>query len=521
MSDWLTTISANLAATANTVLTENETPLTPGQVQLLQDNFLTWLQNNTPEPFNLSNIQPDFELILQQLMQALSTSDAWADQVTAGTGQALLRFMSGGTTMAVFAVLRALQETMLPTAKLASSVFSITRMLGVHLMRKTPASVAVQLNYSAPESFLEIPPLSQFVIGGVNYFNRDSIIFNQEVVTQGATLYQGSLFSALYTSDGSYFQEYNIGLADFSTSDIDIYVFVDNVEWARVINGLWHYGPSDQVFFENSYSDGTVNVQFGNNAYGQAPPTNAQIQIIWAQTLGTGGNQLASGQSVSCSGIPTISGISIAASSGGDDQRDAAFYQIMAPYIYATMNRAVTADDYRAIAVQYPGVKDALFLGQAFTIPTALERMCVVNATVLTAVDWNQIQWLAFVAYMQSFGIVNIQLLRVNAQAIVVDISVDLYVDPSVNNLNPINTVVSQALINLLAPGVGTLGWSMYKSDIDGAIKSVAPQVVYANINTPNSNVIVGNIQWLRLGQLTVNAYYSTRIPVAQAPAAS
>jgi hypothetical protein len=516
--DWYNTVATNLANVAETVLGDNEVALTTGQVALLQNNFVAWLQANDPPPFNLSNIQPDFELILMHMMHELSTSDAWSDQITSGTGQALLRFMSGGTTMAVFACIRALQETMLPTAKLASSVFSITRMLGVHLMRKTPAQIIVQLNYSAPETFLEIPPLTQFMVGNVPYFNRDSIIFNQEVLTQGATLYQGLLQTSAFVSDGTYFQQFNIGLADFSTSDTDVYVFVDNVEWDRVTNGLWHYQANDQVWFDSTYTDGTVFVQFGNNAFGDAPSTNTSIQIIWAQCTGDQGNQLANSQTISAANFPTISGISLTTSTGGDNERDAAFYQIMAPYIYAANNRAVTAEDYRAIACLYPGVKDALFLGQAFTIPHALERMCVVDTTILTATDWEQSDWLEFVAYMQTYGIVNIQLLWVAAQAIIADITINLFCDPAANDLTAINSVSSQALINMLSPGVGSLGWSMYHSDIEGVVKKVAPQIKYSQIISPNVDVLLGPRQWIRLGKLTVNSYYSTRSEIAPPP---
>lgn len=99
----------------------------------------------------LSTIKPDFDSIVTQLQQILSTKSAWKDKYTSSTGQALIEMIAAVGSLDQYAIESALQEGFLDTAKLDKSVVSATRSLGIRITRRQGATCTVNLERTTPE----------------------------------------------------------------------------------------------------------------------------------------------------------------------------------------------------------------------------------------------------------------------------------------------------------------------------------------------------------------------------------
>lgn len=144
-------------------------------------------------PLKLSSVKPDFESLLLQLQLFLQSSGTWVDLQTSSTGQTLMEMMAAVGTFNQFAIEGAQRETTLTTAARDSSIYAITRMLGVRIHRKYPSGVDVQLTRPGTEiaTSTTIPPYTVFSVNGADYFNRSPLMFAQGSATASERLYYG------------------------------------------------------------------------------------------------------------------------------------------------------------------------------------------------------------------------------------------------------------------------------------------------------------------------------------------
>jgi predicted phage baseplate assembly protein len=173
-------------------------------------------------------------------------------------------------------------------------------------------------------------------------------------------------------------------LTESPVVDNTVRIFVKNgasySEWTYVLN-LVDYGPSDTVFTtffdENDY----VTVLFGDGVSGVIPPRAESIKAEYlvgggtignipvAQTDGAGGTAvsgltswyyvpgLTSGQLATLSSAVTVSNTTSGA--GGANPDSIETMKVLAPLAFASLNRAVTLDDYASLALQLPTVGKA------------------------------------------------------------------------------------------------------------------------------------------------------------------
>ena len=142
-------------------------------------------------PIKLSAVKPDFASILLQLQLYLQATGTWSDLQTSGTGETLLEMMSAVAALNQFAIESAARETTLTTAVRDSSVYAITRMLGVKVHRKSPASVDARITRTDAALSEAIQTFTQFDVGGKNFFNRQPLMFVQGSLQAAERLYYG------------------------------------------------------------------------------------------------------------------------------------------------------------------------------------------------------------------------------------------------------------------------------------------------------------------------------------------
>jgi hypothetical protein len=479
----------------------------------------TYVQENGQIAIPLSNVSVDYETNKAELeSMLLSPSNSWQDKVNTGTGETITQLMATILTFNQFAIVRSAQETMIPTAAIDSSIYTGTVFLGVRLTRKIPADNPCSLTRSGDTtSSLEIDPYTQFVAGGVFLFNRDTLIWPSGQATITTDLFEGQTQSLDFNSDGTAYQQYIIGTDDYSISDIDTIVTVNGLQWNRTqfqtyFNiGLWEYGPSDQVFEDESAPDGNVNISFGNGINGQIPTSGSPIVINYIITNGQAGNVDLTAQTVSCTSVQNVTGTITAIAAGGTDEKSASDYKILGPGLFFAKYRAVSRSDQAAIARQYPGVLDAIFLGQQELFPSDLRYAMVTQATLLTNTVWDDADFAAFVLWFSNLNIAQQQVLRLDPTPVTSNITASVYLKPTASSLTAIQNLIIANLQAEFALQAGVLGYSRPISDFGRVIENSDPNVDYYDLSTPNADITVTQTQYFLPGTITLNMAYTTR----------
>lgn len=142
-------------------------------------------------PLQLSTVKPDFESLLLQLQLYLQGTGVWQDLQTSSTGETLMEMMAAVGAFNQFGIESAARETTLTTAVRDSSIYAITRMLGVRIHRKYPAGVTVNLSRTDTSVSVAIPAYTQFAVNGQDFFNRNTLMFAQGSATAAERLFYG------------------------------------------------------------------------------------------------------------------------------------------------------------------------------------------------------------------------------------------------------------------------------------------------------------------------------------------
>jgi hypothetical protein len=473
---------------------------------------------------SLSNIDTDFEAYKEKLRTYLiaNAPDTWNNALAVGTGDILLSLAAYVGVTDLLSIEAALQETSPDTARSSKSILNIARTIwGIHLQRKIPASIPCTLTNTSGES-LTIAKYSQFTINGVNCFNRAAINLSPNS-SASVTLYQGTVTSESRTTTGIINERFYLGTSGdaFGISDLDLYCIVNNTEeYTKTTEGLFKAGDNgSKVFYENSLPTGEVEVLFGDGFYGKLPTTNSQLEFIYVNTIGKATNgTLPIGSTVSYLANPVVTGITTGAASSGEDPKDPEFYRVHGAYLRSADVRGggVTRPQYKAIALTYPGVIDCNLLGQAETYPADKAYMNVVTAVILANPLFTSSQFQDFVTFMKTKTIDNLEFLQLNPTAVNRTINVVLYCTSKADP-NSVKLAVQTALQSLQTLRLGSLGFSIYRSDIEKRIRDAVgdPTLLdYFALSSPNDTIVQKN-EYVNFTSITVESYYSTRDIVA------
>lgn len=533
----------------------------------------------------LSTITPDPEDIVTQLQIQLGSKNSWKDLLTSAVGQTILEFVAAVGANDQYAIERVFKEMFPQTARLDSSIYAITRLLGVRLQRKNPAYMQTVQFVNTGASIL-IPEYSQFSVGGYSLFNRVSLTV--PTGTTNFTLYEGEVRSAPYTATGNSFQTIISNETGFVIAEEDIVVRLNNVFIPRTTSGLWNYkvitqpysdvgivpvvGPATvsltktdivigtlvvpgftvvtttptsatevqidyaagtllfytsgivvtpitvtydysingvtNVWQDLTTPEGNLQIQFGNSLYGFVPPISSNISLVYVVTKGTQGNDssIPTGQKVSYSGQPSY--LTITAQSGlegGTDEIAASLYKNTAPQLFAaSLDRAVTQQDYNAVALGYPGMIDVVIQGQRDIDPNDVTYMNLARVWMLhTGSDWaypaDQNLFDDFTEWLKARSMFALRFYYDTALAALygisrpVPINITVGAEVSIQNFaDPTQVLedVNTALDTFFALKYGSISRDIYISDIISVIKQANSAIDFVILRNPTTNII-------------------------------
>ena len=476
-------------------------------------------------PLQLSVTKPDFESLVLQLQMYLNSRATWSDLLTSSTGETLIEMMAAIGTFNQFAVESGAREGFLTTAVRDSSIFAITRMLGVRMSRKAPANVELNLKRTKDIGLpLAIRKFTQFTVNDKPFFNRDPIFFNSgSDVAPAVILYEGSVRVETFPSDSVSFKEIYLAEPGFAVSNFDVMVEIAEPAaqtsdvWAPINQGIWTASSTDKVYYDSTSGLGETVLAFGDGYHGVLPAIGTDIRVTYAVTTGSIGNNGGSDLEVKISLMPDISGKTYTGITGGADEKPASYYKSLAPHLYKARTRAVTPMDYRAIVTSYPSVASSTIQAQKDIAPNDLRWMNVVRICILpgdpTSNAFTGAQWEEFLIWFKLTSHAAVQIQTYNPVKLVRDVELIL----ALRTTAVAGEVIPQVESNIRAlfkRGISTLGKRIAVSDIINA--ATVPGVDYVDMKYPLTDMVppegeLKMLHYFELGALNIGAQYSER----------
>jgi hypothetical protein len=230
-----------------------------------------------------------------------------------------------------------------------------------------------------------------------------------------------------------------------------------------VRQSLLDSGPFDPGFVVEVEDDGTARLRFGDGTNGMRPPVGASLEAMVRSGGGTVGN-VGIGAIAHVVGAqqPDLRVRNPVPAVGGTDPEPLANVRLHAPTAFRSTDRAVTADQYSAAALEVDGVTDAT----AMIVPTGTGPLAVVR---IYAGDWTApVESLAAQVHdaLDRVRPVGVALDVVGATPMPVTIELDITAD-SDWALAAIASTIEQTLdAQLVGPGRFGFATTLYRSEV-------------------------------------------------------
>jgi len=299
----------------------------------------------------------------------------WTDHNASDMGIVLLDCVAYAGDILHYYVDRMAAESYFDTAVTPEAVMALARAIDYTPSGPIPAVVTLTLTVptaATAAADYTIPAGTKVSTGVVIFETDEDLLLPVGTVTGTVTATQGITIGeaapdgeALGTSDGLPFQFY--GLAEIPPVAATIAVYVDESAsgvytlWSRVTT-LVDQDPDARVYVLRRLTDRSVVVSFGDGTTGKIPPAGAVIQAAYRIGGGESGNVGSGTITTILSALPggyvaTVNNEE--AAEGGSSGETITEVKQAAPRALRALHRAVTLEDYAALALTVSGVQAA------------------------------------------------------------------------------------------------------------------------------------------------------------------
>jgi hypothetical protein len=408
---------------------------------------------------------------------------------------------SVGTLVGYYTERRA-EESYLLTARNRSSLLNLAALVGYQAQLRTSASataaggtVTVYISKSESTAVAVNRGTVLKTADGVKFYVTETTSITPGDTSVNVSVIQGTLATRnqIYSTSAAGF---TITLSDANIEATPPRVIVGATDWTWV-SSFKGYGPTDTVYKTQVNSDDTVSIVFGDNVRG-AIPTGYPTAITVEYTISDG----ASGNVTTVGALSTVETTLYAGGSsvtawcdntaeivGGADIESNDDIRDLAPAVFSTGDRAVTAADCRAIANTADGVVDSYFWGEYDVSPGSpdydlMNRVyfCVVDANGDSPASQTDPLVVAVEDLLRSKGMMSVW--YVYEQASSIDILVQVKVRATATtNLTTLESNISTYIQNQFLVGSTTLlGTDKYHSVLEAGVQGMSG-VIYSHVD--------------------------------------
>ena len=278
----------------------------------------------------------------------------------------------------------AVNECFLDSATLRENVVSLARNIG-YVPRSTRSARAVinfSVNMGDNETRIVTLKAGQVALGAQQGGSYIFSIPDDFVATTDETnvarfnnlnIYEGIYLQKTFQVDYSQpNQRFILPNANIDSTSIRVTVESTTKEIYTLYDNILRVDATSKLFLIQEIEDEQYELLFGDGILGKRPPAGATVTVNYIVTNGKNGNEARKFSFVGVleddQGLSVTSGISVVrtsqAAADGDNIEDISSIKYLAPRIYSSQYRAVTANDYTGIIpFVYPNVESVTSYG--------------------------------------------------------------------------------------------------------------------------------------------------------------
>lgn len=316
----------------------------------------------------------DYEGIRADLIRLIRARiPTWTAENPSDFGVALVEAIAYATDGLHYYLDRVANEAYLPTAVQRESVYAIADMFRYTPRRAVPSSVYLTFrNATQAEVLIPAGTRVQASVPGQSgtILKNFEVQFDQvippatatsEQVLENVLAIEGRTYigETIGISNGFVGQKFFLPRTSILESTIHITVQLGEVitHWEETPSLEEYADPRDKMFETRTMTDGSTVVRFGDGLHGDVPGLHGVIRATYRVGGGTSGNVPAN--TINTIIEPVIYGVSVSnedPATGGQNAESLPSVRANAARSYRARDRAVTLDDYQAVAIS--GVPD-------------------------------------------------------------------------------------------------------------------------------------------------------------------
>ena len=327
----------------------------------------------------------DFASLRAQIKDYLRVNSEFADFDFEGSNfSTLIDLLAYNSYITAYNTNMAVNECFLDSATLRENVVSLARNIGYvpRSARSAQAVVNFSVDLSTNDTKILTLKAGQVALGIQQGSNYIFSIPDDFVATTGVNniaafdnlkIYEGIYLEKTFQIDYSQpNQRFILPNANIDATSIRVTVQSTTNEIYSLYNNIIQVDSTSKLFLIQEIEDEKYEILFGDGIIGKKPPAGSIISVSYIVTNGKLGN---GARNFSFVGIlrddtdaTVTSGISVLRTSqkseNGDDIEDISTIKYLAPRIYSSQYRAVTANDYTGIIpFVYPNVDSVTAYG--------------------------------------------------------------------------------------------------------------------------------------------------------------
>ena len=349
---------------------------------------------------DLSKTNIDFQDLVTELEADLQTRETFKALFPGETSKVFTEHGSALTALMLYHINSATQNAYFPTAFSKQAVYALAASLGQPPRRKLGAQVTVLVTVNTTlAASVTLPKFSRFSARGTEWYTTEDNIIpaGASGQTLSISLRQGERVTETFQATGNDNQRIEIG-EDFNIDEQFLEVTVGTTVYTSNGPSLLNASQGDEVYAEQTASNGRVLILFGNSIIGSIPSISDTISISYSNTIGIDSNSSVTGDDFSYLELFDIGGgtfleltaVSTTASSGGSDEESTEQVKNTAPKLFSANQRAVTRSDYIGHILNFTGALSASAWGE-FEEATqkGFADLTMMNRAYVTAVPLN------------------------------------------------------------------------------------------------------------------------------------
>lgn len=313
----------------------------------------------------------DFNDLRSQIKDYLRSNNNFTDFDFEGSNfSTLIDLLAYNSYITAYNTNMAVNETFLDSATLRENVVSLARNIGYvpRSRRSSRARISFTVdmrsngNSRTVTLYAGTVALGAVTNGNFMYSIPDNVTtpienngfahFNNLEIYEGR--YLTSTFIMNYSQAN---QRFILPNTNIDTTTIRVKVTDQVTEVYNIYDNILNINKDSRIFLVQEVSDQKYEIRFGDDILGKKPPDGSRIEVSYIVTNGTSGN---GASNFTFAGIlkdnnveEISSGVSLiltgSSSQNGDEIEDIDSIKYLAPRVYASQYRAVTANDYKGL----------------------------------------------------------------------------------------------------------------------------------------------------------------------------